>query len=202
MPNACLFNLFLFLSVIISVIIIISITQQNVKSEQNCESENMRAAAADVCCSPVGRLGGAQTPCKCQQEDETSGLWRSTNTRLRRRESSPSFLMCWFHGARDAGSQVSLVSLPRLDSRLEAAGPFVFFGIVCLYVKCLCVLISLRITCLACPKFQRQTVLFLPSLPSVSLLASCVSAVAPIGFVIRDHCRDRLLSFGLSERCF
>lgn len=120
----------------------------------------MRAVVVDVCCSPLARLGGAQTPCKCQQEDETPGLHRSTNTRLRRRESSPSFLMCWFHGARDAGSQVSLVSLPRLDSRLKAAGPFVFFGIVCLYVKCLCVLISLRITCLACPKFQSQSVSF------------------------------------------
>lgn len=120
----------------------------------------------DVCCSPVGRLSRAQTPCKCQQEDETSGLFRSTNTRLRRRESSPSFLMCWFHGARDAGSQVSLVSLPRLDSRLKAVGPFVFFGIVCLYVKCLCVLISCALRARLTQSF-RAKVSCLPSLPAV-----------------------------------
>lgn len=108
----------------------------------------------DVCQSPVARLSRAQTPCKCLQEDETSGLSRSTNTRLR--ESSPSFLMCRFHGARDAGSQVSLVSLPCLDSCLKAVGPFVFFGIVCLYVKCLCVLISCTLCAWLTQSFQAK----------------------------------------------
>lgn len=118
------------------------------------------------CCSTVAQLSEAQSPCKCQKEDETSGLLGSTNTRLRWRESSPSLLMCWFHSARDAGSQVSLVFLPRLDSRLKAAGPFVFFGIVCLYVKCLCVLIS-RALCAWLTQSFRAKLRCLLSLPSM-----------------------------------
>lgn len=122
-----------------------------------------------VCCSTVAQLSEAHSPSKCQKEDKTSGLFGSTNTRLRWRESSPSLLMCWFHSARDAVSQVSLVFLPCLDSCLRVAGPFVFFGIVCLYVKCLCVLIS-RALCARLPQSYRAKLCCLQSLPSMFFL--------------------------------
>lgn len=134
-------------------------------------AEDARCGLA-VRLSTVVQLRGARSPCKCQKEEGTSGLFGSTNTRRRWRESSPSLLMCRLHSARDAGSQVSLVFLPCLDSCLKAAGPFVFSGIVCLCVKCLCVLISCTLRAWLTQSFRSKTGLF--AVVSVSALLHIV----------------------------
>lgn len=168
-----------FLSVIMSVVIIISVKQQNVRTSRMWSLEKCELLRCCVlqCSGPA-----QQSPDSMQISTGGPNLravqkHKHTSKMERVITSLPNVLASRCKGCWEPG----LISVSAcFDSCLQAVGPFVFSGIVCLYVKCLCVLTSCALRARLTQSFRAKLCCLL-SLPSVFFSHPASPLSSPLG---------------------